>query len=621
MKKTKIIIISTAVICLIYTTWLILVPLKNIFSLGNESFAIAQQINKDIDRNDFVALNDDIYKIKEKAILIKNNLHFFSFIKIIPLFRDKYNKAIKSINDIEIICDSTNKILESSIDIGKMDKNSILISFLNNPQEYKKISESFNNLSVSIYEFSNIVHLHNTEFVQNINLIAKILKVSEPISSNILDIIGHNGERRYLLLFQNNTELRATGGFIGTYGIITLEKGKIKNLFIDDIYHLDIQSIGKLKNIVPGPIKEYLKTEEWYMRDCNWQIDFADSARDCLNIYELERKNLDNQNPDNIDIYNNNQGNIDGVIALNPDIVGEALKIIGEQEISGIIFEGQNFTDDLQKAVELYYKERGVSHWDRKNIIQDLAKNILEDLKRSSTYEYGMLTDLLIEKLENKDIILYSKNPEIQNKLSDAAWTGGVTKSDGDYIMLVDSNLASFKSDQFIDRTVNYALSKDKADNLIAKVSITYKHNGGFSWNSTKYRNYVRLLVPLGSEFINITGFTNEENNDQIMLDKSEMYGKMSYGSFIAIDPKTSKTLILEYKLPNYVKDQIDKKQYKLYIQKQSGVKNLNYIIGANFNEDFRKLKINTDSILDNNIFSVVGKKAITKDTLIQMTW
>lgn len=621
MKKTKIIIISIIAICLIYTIWLILVPVKNVFSLGNESFAIAQQINKDIDRNDFIALSDDIYKIEEKVVLIKNNLRFFSFVKIIPPFKDKYNKAIKSMDDIEIICDSTNKILESSRDIGKMDKNSILISFLNNPQEYKKISESFNNLSANVYEFSNIINLHNTEFVQNINLIAKILKVSEPISSNILDIIGHNGERRYLLLFQNNTELRATGGFIGTYGIITLEKGKIKNIFIDDIYHLDVQSIGKLKNSVPDPIKKYLKTEEWYMRDCNWQIDFADAALDCLNIYELERKNLDNKNPDNIDIYNNNQGNIDGVIALNPDLVGEALKIIGDQEISGIMFEGQNFTDDLQKAVELYYKERGVSHWDRKNIIRDLAKNILEDLKKSSTYEYGKMTDLIIEKLENKDIILYSKNQEIQNKLSSAQWTGGITKSDGDYIMLVDSNLASFKSDQFIDRTVNYALSKNKTNDLIAKVSITYKHNGGFSWNSTKYRNYVRLLVPLGSEFINITGFTNEENNNQIILDKSEMYGKMSYGSFIAIDPKTSKTLILEYKLPNYVKDQIDKKQYKLYIQKQSGVKNLNYIISANFNEDFRNLKINTDSIIDNNIFSVTGKKALTKDELIQMIW
>lgn len=621
LKKTKIIILIIVVICIIYTVWVILVPIKNILTLSNESYAIAQKINKDIDRDDFVALNKDIYSIKERVALIKNNLYFFVFVKIIPPLGDKYEKTMQSINDIEIICNSANKILESSRDIGKMDKNSILISFLNNPEEYRKISKHFNDLSSNIYEFSNIIHLDNSEFVQNINLIAKILKVTEPISSNILDIIGQNGERRYLLLFQNNTELRATGGFIGTYGILSVEKGKIKKIYIDDIYHLDVQSIGKLNNSVPEPIKKYLKTEEWYMRDCNWQIAFADSARDCLNIYELERKNLDNKNPDNLDIYNNNQGNIDGVIALNPDLVGEALKIIGDQEISGIIFEGQNFTDDLQKAVELYYKERGVSQWDRKNIIKDLAKSILEDLKKSNTYEYGKMTDLIIEKLENKDIILYSKNPEIQNKLSNAGWTGDVVKSDNDYIMLVDSNLASFKSDQFIDRTVNYELSKDKNNSLMAKVSITYKHNGGFSWNSTKYRDYVRLLVPLGSEFINISGFTNEENNDQIILDKSEMYGKVSYGSFITVEPKASKTLIFEYKLPDYVKNQINEKQYKLYIQKQSGVKNLNYIISANFNEDFRKLKINTDSILNNNIFSVTGKKTIIKDTLIEMTW
>ncbi len=620
-KKIKITILVLIVFCILYAIWLTLVPVKNILSLSSESYNLIKTINTDIDENNFVALNKDVYKMKERVGLIKNNLKFFGFVKIIPFFGDKYKKAMISINDAEIICDSVNTILESSRDMGQLNKNNILISFLNNPEEFKKISTSFNNISSNIYEFSDLFNLSNKDFVQNINLLAKILKVSEPISPNILDMIGHNGQRRYLLLFQNNTELRASGGFIGTYGIITLEKGKVKNIYIDDIYHLDVQSIGKLKNQMPEPIKKYLKTEEWYMRDCNWQINFPDAARDCLSLYEQEVKNLDNKNPDNIDIYNNNQGNIDGVIALNPDLVGEALKIIGDQEISGIMFDGQNFTDDLQKAVELYYKERGVSHWDRKNIIRDLAKNILEDLKKANTYQYGKLTDLVIEKLENKDIILYSKNEELQNKLSSADWTGEVKNFNGDYIMLVDSNLASFKSDQFIDRTVNYQLTKNKENNLIAKVFITYKHNGGFSWNSTKYRDYVRLLVPLGSEFIKVTGFTNDENGDEIILDKSEMYGKISYGSFISIDPKTSKTLIFEYKLPDYVKEQIKNKEYKLYIQKQSGVKNLYYIINANFDEDFRKLKINTDSIIDSNVFSVIAKKAISKDTIIEMNW
>ncbi len=624
MKILKIKNLIILIICLtiIYCIWLLIVPAKNIYAAGNDIPQLIKNINRDIDKNDFISVNKEVYELQDRAETIQANLKFFKFVKMVPYTKEKYNQVNNSLTDIIVICENLNPIIESSLYNEQISKNDILISFLNNPEAFQKISESFDNLSNNISMLSSWLKIENYSGISDIKLIAKILKISQPISKNLLELAGRQRDKRYLILLQNNTELRPTGGFIGTYGIATISDGKLKNIFIDDIYHLDSQSIGKLNNQMPDPIRKYIQTEEWYMRDCNWQVDFPSAMIDCLNIYNLEKNNLDAENPDNRGIYENNLGNIDGIIAINPDIAGKLLEIVGTQEISGILFEGKNFTDDLQKAVELYYKERGVSHWDRKNIIADLAKNILKDLKNIEKYDYEKIIDLIVSGLETKDVLLYSTNPEIQNNFVSAGWAGEVRQFDNDYLMIVDSNLASFKSDQFIKRTINYSLEKTDNNELIATLKINYKHDGGFSWNSTRYRTYTRILVPSGSKFIESNGaMIDEKTNNSEAIDKYEIYGKMIYGLFTVTEPKQEKDIIVKYKLPQYIADQINKKDYKLLIQKQPGVKNAQFIINANFKEDFRNVKINIPNIINSNLSSISAKQDLNKDQIIQINW
>jgi hypothetical protein len=89
-------------------------------------------------------------------------------------------------------------------------------------------------------------------------------------SQIILDILGYNGPRKFLFLFQNNQEIRATGGFIGSYGILDISNGRIKKLFVDDIYNPDGQL--KAKIIPPEPIQKM--SAAWTMHDANWFPDF-----------------------------------------------------------------------------------------------------------------------------------------------------------------------------------------------------------------------------------------------------------------------------------------------------------------------------------------------------------
>jgi len=63
-------------------------------------------------------------------------------------------------------------------------------------------------------------------------------------------------------------ELRPGGGFIGSYGILTMDKGKVSDFKIHDVYDAD----GKLKaSIEPQfPVRRYLKLPHLFLRDSNF---------------------------------------------------------------------------------------------------------------------------------------------------------------------------------------------------------------------------------------------------------------------------------------------------------------------------------------------------------------
>lgn len=90
-------------------------------------------------------------------------------------------------------------------------------------------------------------------------------------------VLGEDREKIYLLLLQNNMELRPTGGFIGSFAIVGFNKGAMTKFEVYDVYDAD----GQLKGYVEPPwqLKEYLNQPAWYLRDSNWDPDFSKSAQ------------------------------------------------------------------------------------------------------------------------------------------------------------------------------------------------------------------------------------------------------------------------------------------------------------------------------------------------------
>ena len=225
-------------------------------------------------------------------------------------------------------------------------------------------------------------------------------------------IAGYPESKTYLFLLENNTELRPTGGFIGTYGTLKVKDGEIEDFVTDNIYNLDVPAESFLNIDPPEPLKKYLKSERWFLRDSNWSPDFPATAEKALWFYEQERGPVKN---------------FDGVIAVTPTFIESLIELTGELTVQGITFNKENFVDTLQYQVEQGYYRQGISDSERKEIIGQLSAMLLDRLLALPQSKWDDFWTTFTNDIEHKQILIYLRDPVAQATVSQENWGGEVT--------------------------------------------------------------------------------------------------------------------------------------------------------------------------------------------------
>ena len=464
-------------------------------------------------------------------------------------------------NDIDVIA---NNLLNAENNINNINLNYV-------PDEYRsKISLSKNGLSV----------------------IANNLKNLSEDYELICQMFGKDKPQKYLLIFQNNSEIRATGGFIGSYGILDLNDGKMTNLFIDGIFNPDGQLQEKI--VPPMPIQKI--SAAWSMHDANWFADFPTSAKKISLFYEKT-----------------GGPTVDGVISLTPNVIEKMLAITGPIEIKeyNTIITKDNFLENTQLQVEeLYNKEENRP----KKFLSDAAPVILKNLLDTDSLDaqekikrYLDLTNIIEESIAEKHIIFYHRDQDIENMIIKRGWGGQLLNSSGDYLSVVNSNINGYKTDKVIDERIYHNANILPDGSIINTVKIIRKHNGGdsdYNWYNRVNSNYLRVYVPLGSTLLRAEGHTvqtyeppinyndfkvdpdveNVENSIKIDPDSKthifEESGKTVFGNWVYVSPGETTEVIYEYELPYKIDfDSFTKPadKYNILVQKQLGSKGSRY--------------------------------------------
>lgn len=409
-----------------------------------------------------------------------------------------------------------------------------------------------------------------------------------PATQILPAVAGFPNPKTYLFLMQNNSELRPTGGFIGTYGILKVSAGEITSFTTSDVYTLDKPVKDTLRIDPPLPLKLYNDTTQWFFRDSNWSPDFPTAAQKALEFYRLE---------------NGPQKNIDGVIAVTPTVISSLLKISGDITVDKITFTPENLVEKLQPKA------------DRKELIGEMSKILLSRILALPQKRWQELIAALSEALEEKHMLLYSKDHDLEQRIVNQNWGGAMQTFAVDGFAVVDANLAGLKTDSVIDRAISYDLTVTDAS-ATATLKITYAHKGKFTQTTTRYRTYTRVYVPRGAALVSSEGVLR---NDKLRgakpgtVDVGEEFGKTVFGAFTSVEPGEAGTLSFTYTLPSEIASAVRNGRYELLVQKQPGTRGHTLTGTLAFPRNVQ-YATGVDGVTQNGHTGVILKSTLTSD-------
>jgi len=377
---------------------------------------------------------------------------------------------------------------------------------------------------------------------------------AKPLIKKLPEILGSNEEKTYLILYQNDKERRATGGFLTFYAVFKIRNGKMNIYRSDDIYSLDA-TISDHPQAPPEILTYHKGVSQFYIRDSNLSPDFVQSVKLFEGLYKKSGAKVE----------------YDGIIAMDSKILVDMLTIFGDVNVQGINFSAKiNKRCDCPEAIYTLFDlvDRPVGYFkeNRKGILGDLMYKLFYNAIGFSPSKYwGTLMQTMFKNLDEKHILVYFKDTETQKSLEQLNFSGRIREYKGDYLSIINVNFAGAKSNMFISENID-----SKTNGSSREVTINFKNpypasdcnleRGGLCLNAI-LRNWIRLYVPQGSKLVSFNGSSKKvQSYDEL--------GKTVFEGFLEVPTQGQAMVTIKYTLPANV----DINNYSLLVQKQAGV-------------------------------------------------
>ena len=420
-------------------------------------------------------------------------------------------------------------------------------------EKLKLAQDNFTNIdpknlpSSSIEKFNQIKDLM-PDFVAS-------LQKAIDISDFAVNFLGNNDLRRYLVVFQNSNELRATGGFMGSFALVDLENGKLKKITLPPGGTYDVRA--GLKELIKAPQPMMIMNTMWELQDGNWWPDWPTSAQNTSWLYQKS-----------------GGPTVDGVIAINSNWMKELLKVTGPIDLPNYdeTITADNFEMAIQKEVE-------ITHTDDKKpkqILADLAPKLMDKIFNIQPKDFLPLASAIQSGLDQKDILMYFGNDELASFAQQNDWDGRQKTSTSDYLNVIATNVGGGKTDNVINQDIYHQAEIQSDGSIIDKVLISRHDFGPIDSYFTTWtnRDYFRIYVPKGSKLISAAGFSavapdafkkpesylkedprldNENNATLDVTSGVKTYdenGKTVFANWSLLKPGASQDIVLTYKLP-----------------------------------------------------------------------
>ena len=509
--------------------------------------------------------------------------------------------------------DLTNKLI-GDIETGK-NVSTAGVYLLN---AYKSLTDGFTggvnpsgNFSNASNYLKNAIVIFEKEKAQGQNFSDITSKIDPLINfvSNTIDVwpdlLGFNGKKTYLVLFQNNMELRPGGGFIGSYGLLTLDKGKITDFAIHDVYDAD----GQLKGHVEPPfaIRRYLKSVHWYMRDSNFNVDYINDAAEAARFLNLEKNQM-----------------VNGVIGVDVSFVKNILSAMGQVYVPEY---NENVTaDNLFQLTESHAEKNFFpGSTQKKDFLRLLLQSMQSNITGKKNVSYLSIAQAIGNSISQKHVLFAFDNSSIQNLFTVNGWSSSLWDDRkenknlvNDYFGISEANLGINKANYFIKRSVSQVVNIDDNGGVSSSITVAYKNtNTNGIWPGGDYKNYLRFILPQGAQLtgIKINGQAqatvdaitdpqiyenkNFSQPSKLEIEKYDQNGKTIYGFLTNIPVNSLQTITFNYTLSGQVLVSSPVLNYDLRVFKQPGTDEYPFDFSITYPTGFRV--VSASDGVDNN--------------------
>ncbi len=593
----------------------VVIPALKTYKAVKVTYAQAKVTADAIKKQNVELASTELAKTKDNLVEVQKNLHSMGYLKFVPIASWYYNDAdhllnasFEGLEAATILIDSIKPYADllglkgQGSFVGGTAQQRIETAVKTMSKITPKIDEIADKLTLVKTEIDQVQPSHYPGVgpgkkirsgLENLRTLTDqsvtLIDSSRPLIKILPVLLGEPDDKKYLIIFQNDKELRPTGGFITAYSVFRLDSGVVHVETSNDIYNLDNTISGKAK--APAPILDYLdNVNVLNLRDSNLSPDFKVSMAEFMKLYNKAR----------------GKTNVDGIIAVDTQALVAAMDILGDIDAGGIKFTTKNDPrcDCPQVIYELEdYADRPIqgTRNNRKGIIGDLMYAIMQKAFSSSPKLYwGPLFQTMLTQISEKHILFNIFNNQAQTGLEGLNAAGRIMEFDGDYLHVNEANFGGAKSNMFVSESVtqDYNVGNDGA--ITKTITVNYKNpfapsdcnleRGNLCLNAV-LRDWFRVYVPKGSKLTASQG-------SEVKMKTYDELGKTVFEGFITVRPQGVAKLTLTYTLPFKL---ADTSVLPLMIQKQPGTNANEYIINVN-GKKLQEFKLSADKTLNLNL-------------------
>lgn len=347
-------------------------------------------------------------------------------------------------------------------------------------------------------------------------------------------LAGQGDRTNYLLMVQNESEIRSTGGWFSNYAIVGIQNGRVRQLSVDDVYNIDGQTQAKP---APQDMKDGLGISSYTFSLSNWSPDLVKSSAEAESFLKSVNKVTD----------------VDITVSFNFAVMQKLLEVTGPVTVGGTgQITAENF---FSKIVELHSAFTPGSQ-QKVAIVSQLVPVLVSKISEGNIDEKQKLLEVLSQAVVERDIMITSKNEAFNTVLKDS-YNAVITINPNDsFAYVVDWNWSGNKTNEFVARETSILF-----DQRVKEATITTKYKNTSTqdvYPQGIYKNFQRVYVPKTWKFTKALGYTG--NPKEYTTDTNQNYT----GQMLEVGLSAYKEYALTYNYPALGKE--------VYLPKQSGI-------------------------------------------------